>query len=330
MTCMDCLVISGYVSPPVGASVPWSPIMVPPTPLFFPTPDYKLGANNMYQHHEETYMHKMRYALQEMDRQFEFVPNGAFLDLGCCPGGFSTYVLSKWPYARGVGVSLPIQFGGHSLAVPLQLRNRLELHWADVTMFNLAPTLLEGCWDTSIFTPCPIPIQSFDFVMVDGHQPPSMLIHDPRISWSRDRLLLSQLLVALRAVKPGGTLLAKLSLQVSVPLMERIVLALSRLSYSPVRAIKPTSIYATAATFYILAQALDLARCAHMARILEGLWYFMTFGGSTGFGRGLKDSDMDLIATYPDVLAAKMGLKALFAPIEEVRLAAKAGLLPKV
>ncbi|KAG8746255.1 hypothetical protein FRC10_005504 [Ceratobasidium sp. 414] len=293
-------------------------------PMPFPTTNYTPGPNNMYQSHEETYMHKMRYALLEMDRQVDFVPNGVFLDLGCCPGGFTTYVLSKWPYARGVGVSLPVELGGHSLAVPLEFRNRLEIHWADVTMFNLAPALLHGCWDTSIFTPCPIPPLAFDFVMVDGHQPPCMTVNDPRGTWSRDRLLLSQLLTALRAVKPTGTLLAKLSLQVSVPLMERVVLALSRLSPAPVRAIKPTSIYATAATFYILIQGLDRARCFYMTRVLEGLWYFMTFGGPTGFGRGLSDSDMDLIAKYPDVLVARKGLQELFAPIEEVRKAARA------
>lgn len=268
-------------------------------------------------------MYKMRFALQEMDSQLGFVPNGCFLDLGCCPGGFSTYVLSKWPEARGVGVSLPVELGGHSLAVPAELRNRLEVHWADVTMFDLAPSLIHGFWDASIFTPCPIPPRSFDFVMVDGHQPPCMIDDDPRAPWSRDRLLLSQLLAGLRAIKPSGILLAKLSLQVSVPLMERIVLALSRLTFHPVRAIKPTSIYATAATFYILVAFPDPARCDRLVRILEGLWYFMTFSGRNGFGRGLTESDMDLIATYHDILVAKKQLKLLFAPIEEIRRSAK-------
>ncbi|KAJ1302120.1 hypothetical protein OPQ81_000949 [Rhizoctonia solani] len=150
-----------------------------------------------------------------------------------------------------------------------------------------------------------------------------MLDDDPRAPWSRDRLLVSQLLAALRAIKPTGTLLAKLSLQVSVPLMERIVLALSRLTPVPIRAVKPTSIYATAGTFYVLLQAPDPLQCFRLTRILEGLWCFMTFWGPNGFGRGLKDSDMDLIATYADVLRAKPGLKMLFQPIEEIRKAAQ-------
>ncbi|CAE6355861.1 unnamed protein product [Rhizoctonia solani] len=278
----------------------------------------------MFSSHEEAYMHKMRFALEEMDRKHNFVPDGSFLDLGCCPGGFSTYILGKYPNSQGMGISLPIEHGGHSLAVPLHLRDRLQVHWADITMFDHAPSLVQGFWDTSIFQTSPIPPRAFDFVIVDGHIPPCMAAGDPRESWSRDRLLISQLLAALRAVKPTGTLFAKLSLQVSVPLMERIVLALSRLTPVPLRAVKPTSIYATAGTFYVLLHAPVPFLCDRLVRILEGLWYFMTFGGPNHFGRGLRDSDMDLIATYGDVLAAKPRFKLLFQPIEEIRNAAKA------
>ncbi|CAE6458062.1 unnamed protein product [Rhizoctonia solani] len=311
MQCMDCLVLAGYALPSLN------PYMV-----LGPAPE-PMGPNNMFSSHEETYMHKMRFALQEMDGQHNFVPDGSFLDLGCCPGGFSTYILGKYPNTRGMGISLPIEHGGHSLAVPLNLRDRLQVHWADITMFDHAPSLVQGFWDTSIFQTSPIPKRAFDFVIVDGHQPPCMLVDDPRALWSRDRLLVSQLLAALRAIKPTGTLFAKLSLQVSVPLMERIVLALSRLTPFPIRAVKPTSIYATAGTFYVLLYAPNPLQCYRLIRVLEGLWYFMTFSGPNGFGRRLTDSDMDQIATYPDVLRAKPGLNMLFQPIEEIRKAAK-------
>ncbi|QRW23415.1 FtsJ-like methyltransferase [Rhizoctonia solani] len=310
----NCLVLAGYVLPP------FNPYIVPGSG----PPPKTIGLNNMFSSHEETYMHKMRFALEEMDRKYSFVRDGSFLDLGCCPGGFSTYILSKYPNAQGMGISLPIEYGGHSLAVPLHLRDRLQVHWADVTMFDHAPSLVQGFWDTTIFQTSPVPTRAFDFVIVDGHQPPSMLAGDPRESWGRDRLLISQLLAGLRAIKPTGTLFAKLSLQVSVPLMERIVVALSRLTPIPLRAVKPTSIYATAGTFYVLLHAPIPYLCDRLIRILEGLWYFMTFSGPNHFGRGLKESDMDLIATYGEVLAAKPRLNLLFQPIEEIRKAAKA------
>ncbi|GAB1522307.1 hypothetical protein RhiTH_005421 [Rhizoctonia solani] len=312
--CIDCLVLAGYVLPP------FNPYIVPGSG----PPPKTIGLNNMFSSHEETYMHKMRFALEEMDRKYSFVRDGSFLDLGCCPGGFSTYILSKYPNAQGMGISLPIEYGGHSLAVPLHLRDRLQVHWADVTMFDHAPSLVQGFWDTTIFQTSPVPTRAFDFVIVDGHQPPSMLAGDPRESWGRDRLLISQLLAGLRAIKPTGTLFAKFSLQVSVPLMERIVVALSRLTPIPLRAVKPTSIYATAGTFYVLLHAPIPYLCDRLIRILEGLWYFMTFSGPNHFGRGLKESDMDLIATYGEVLAAKPRLNLLFQPIEEIRKVAKA------
>lgn len=160
--------------------------------------------------------------------------------------------------------------------------------------------------------------------MVDEHQPPHMTTGDPRESWSRDRLLLSQLLIALRAIKPAGTLLVKLSLQVSIPLMEKIVLALSRLSSAPVQAIKPESIYATKATFYILVRDLDANECNMLAKKIEGLWYFMTLSGPDGFGRCLNEKDLDQIATSQDVRKERQKLKALFDHIEEVRKATAA------
>ena len=72
MQCMDCLVLAGYVLPPFNPYMLSAP---------GPAPE-AIGPNNMVSSHEETYMLKMRFALQEMDRQHNFVPNGSFLDLG--------------------------------------------------------------------------------------------------------------------------------------------------------------------------------------------------------------------------------------------------------
>lgn len=85
MMCMDCLVISGYVLPvsyhnPYVALVP--PGSIQPQSASVPGLPETMNANNMFSSHEETYMYKMRFALQEMDNQFGFVPNGYFLDLG--------------------------------------------------------------------------------------------------------------------------------------------------------------------------------------------------------------------------------------------------------
>lgn len=215
--------------------------------------------------------------------------------------------------------------GIHSLAIPAQLRHRFNLREADITMYNLAtpPERL----DASTLTPCPIEPCSFDLVIADGHQYPEMQQHDPRSVWSKERLLLSQLLVALRAIKPGGTLLAKLSRQtsqISILLMRHTIVALSRLSSTPVQAIKPESIYADKPTFYILVQGVDSNKCIELAQTLEEFWYFMTFEGVGGFGRGPKPEDFDAIATRSDVSAKNQYLKELLDPIEKIQKAAAA------
>jgi hypothetical protein len=86
MQCMDCLVISGYLLPPLNEN-PYLTLLPPGIyhpidPQLRPVSGTMIGANNMIPSHEESYMYKMRFALQEMDRQYEFVPNGYFLDLG--------------------------------------------------------------------------------------------------------------------------------------------------------------------------------------------------------------------------------------------------------
>lgn len=98
MSCMDCLVITGYALPgtpshrqasfPNGTKQTLNLPVPPISPISSLSSISSVsstqapGANNMYGSHEETYMYKMQYALLEMDRRSEFVPNGQFLDLG--------------------------------------------------------------------------------------------------------------------------------------------------------------------------------------------------------------------------------------------------------
>jgi 23S rRNA U2552 (ribose-2'-O)-methylase RlmE/FtsJ len=35
-----------------------------------------------------------------------------YLDLGCSPGGFSTWVMSKNPESKGLGITLPVEMAG--------------------------------------------------------------------------------------------------------------------------------------------------------------------------------------------------------------------------
>ncbi|KAJ6542272.1 hypothetical protein B0H10DRAFT_2244686 [Mycena sp. CBHHK59/15] len=81
-----------------------------------------------------------------------------FLDLGCCPGGFASYILGKNPRASSVGISLPTESGGHSCLLEEENFLRFELHWADLTQL--------GVGTVSSF---PVARGPFDLVLIDGH-----------------------------------------------------------------------------------------------------------------------------------------------------------------
>ena len=93
MTCINCLF---FIDHPLSGSThrypttpPHNDIATPSlsrsstlSPIYPVSPSQILGVNNMYKEDEERYRHKMHYAMLEMDRPLDFVPEGRFLDLG--------------------------------------------------------------------------------------------------------------------------------------------------------------------------------------------------------------------------------------------------------
>ncbi|KAG9083092.1 hypothetical protein FRC07_014019 [Ceratobasidium sp. 392] len=269
---------------------------------------------------EESYLLRMRYALQEMDREVEFVKCRRFLDLGCCPGGFSTYVLSKLPAAHGEGVSLPVEQGGHSLAMPTELRSRFQVHWGDMTRFNHALEHTESglLRERPSF---PVPSNSFDLVLADGHIPPELMKVKEAQRFARDLLLVSQILSAARAVKVGGTVLVKLSLSFANGtfdgLMHRIVLALDKLSETPLVALKPKSIYGSRGSFYVLVRDVEAIPRRIMELALESLWVQLAEG------RKVNRKALDRISAAKETSRKEEWLRRFLEPVEELRRTAK-------
>ncbi|KAH7345709.1 hypothetical protein B0J17DRAFT_624823 [Rhizoctonia solani] len=271
---------------------------------------------------EESYLLRMRYAMQEMDAQIEFVLGERFLDLGCCPGGFSTYVLNKLPNVVGDGVSLPVELGGHSLAIPQALQSRFTVHWGDMTRFNHAVEHSGSGRLTGLVT-FPISPNTYDLVIADGHRPPlflKQLGHEQR--YARDFLLVSQLLAAVRAVKVGGSILIKLSLSLANEtldgFMHRVVISLGGLSSRilPV-ALKPKSIYATAGSFYILVRGVEAVPRRGFELKLETLWISLLEGGA------VDTNAINKLVSAKETKREKAWLAALLAPVQDVRRAAQ-------
>jgi hypothetical protein len=153
----------------------------------------------------------------------------------------------------------------------------------------------------------PLPFQSasLDLVVCDAKwvRHPDNL----RRPWNWTRLIISQLLIALRAVSSGGTVLLRLSC-VERTLTGRILLAMCRIA-NLVRCIKPDTFQPTRSYFYALAQQVNTSsgEFRNLVVALERLWYVMTFEGEEGYGRDITPDDEDSI-TSEEALTSEEGL----------------------
>lgn len=223
----------------------------------------------------------------------------------CCPGGFSSYVLRKTPEATGIGISLPTESGGYELAIPEELRPRIDLHIVDLTTFDLAPSIPKPASPAQDLTPLPFQLASMDLVLCDGQ----WVLNPDNFQrpWNWTRLLISQLLIALRAVSPGGTIFFRLS-SVERTLTGRILLAMCRIA-NLVRTTKSSRFQAVRSYFYVLVQRVntDSEEYKKLVGALERLWYIMTFEGAEGYGRDITQDDEDMI-TSSEELTSEQGL----------------------
>ncbi|KAL1747161.1 hypothetical protein HDZ31DRAFT_32463 [Schizophyllum fasciatum] len=208
-----------------------------------------------------------------------------FLDLGCCPGGFSSYVLEKNPDATGVGVSLP---SGHEYLLENELRARHELLWADLLQYDVRSAPVAAAVGF-VDLPWGLRCRQFDLVILDGHPLRSQKATTNSVG---PRLLVTQLLLALRTVRYGGALIVKLS-GVDRPDTQAVLWALDALA-TRLTAYKPVSMHATRDTFYAVAEGVFMegwvgvdvdggcgARVLRVEDVVAGLearWAAATFG----------------------------------------------------
>ncbi|KAF8956840.1 hypothetical protein BDZ97DRAFT_145792 [Flammula alnicola] len=245
---------------------------------------------------------RMKAALREIDEKLCFIPTHEpveFLDLGCCPGGFSSYMLDKNAEAKGFGVSLPVADGGHEFALESDHGSRFELSYTNLTYYQLGPSVMDDQRLHSL--PIEISGRSFDMALLDGHQLRTQISALP---WDNDRLLISQLILALQAVKEGGTIMVKLPLPHN-PLAAKILYLFSITSERLLRW-KPTSMHANRGTFYAVVKGVgrgrEASRLPSILLSLKELWVSLTFGGEKRSGRHLVPEDFDFLITTEDLV----------------------------
>ncbi|KAG8755904.1 hypothetical protein FRC12_010742 [Ceratobasidium sp. 428] len=244
---------------------------------------------------------KVYKSMQDMDLAGRFVVANRFLDIGCFSGGYSSYVMHACPKATGMGISLPVEDGGLSVMVPEDLLPRIDLVMHDHMTYDLTtPTSILNP-DKRRLSALPFKPHTFDFVICSGsHIRPTP--DSVRRPWDWTRLMISQLLLGLRAIGGGGTMFIKLS-HVERPLTARILLALCRIT-NHVRTIKSWVIHRSRASFYVLAQGVRTS-CKEYTELVSGLerlWYILNFEGE-GYGREITWEEQDNVTPWNEVMS---------------------------
>lgn len=184
--------------------------------------------------------------------------------------------------------------GGHPCLLEEENLARFELHWADLTQYQLGPAFI----DDPRLQNFPVP-PGFDLVLIDGHPLRSAkgLPNDNSVYLHGDRLLISQVIAGLFSVAFGGTIILKQSKPERLITSQLIFLL--DVVCAEVRTWKPVCMHGTRATFYIVAKGFGLGRQAmRRQEILGGLmslWVELTYAGPNGTGRKLLATDLDFI-----------------------------------
>jgi len=247
---------------------------------------------------QQAWFRGMKDVLQELDEVLGCIPlisRWHFLDVGCCPGGFASYILSKNQRSSGVGISLAVESGGHGLLLEDNLQPRLDLNIADLTYYQLGPTVIT---DPKL-QPLPFPpdARPFDLVLLDGHPLRTSTSGVGAYDQMSNRLLISQLIIGLQSTTISGTIIMKLA-KPERPVTVKLLYMLDMLSLD-LATWKPVCMHATRDTFYAVAKGFGHGRQGYRLQEwlygLKALWVSLTYGGQKP-GR-VSTTDLDFIVT---------------------------------
>jgi len=181
-----------------------------------------------------------------------------FLDLCMAPGGFSQFLIDLHPNAEVCGISLPPSSGGHEMLLNLE-GSQVKVQFLDITM--LASEMQTSEKDTlkipqdhpdvgNFRTARPYLSKTFDLVICDGQVLRTHERLEYRERVEARRLFVSQLVVSLSRIRPGGAmvvLLHKLETWRNMKLLD----VFNKFSY--VRLFKPRRRHALRSSFYMIA-----------------------------------------------------------------------------
>ncbi|KAK0433197.1 hypothetical protein EV421DRAFT_1893007 [Armillaria borealis] len=271
----------------------------------------------------ERWLKKMKKIMGQIDDHVQWcVPFSGrpfrFLDLGCCPGGFSTYILKKNKQSTGVGISLDPADGGHPYLIEQSLRDRHTIIFADLTLFQLGPQMISSPIFNFRTLPEDLTTRQFDLALLDAHhlrtQPGS----------SSDLLAISQIVVALSSIKFGATVVMKLAHPESWYTV-RMLFFLDVLS-SSLTVHKPYAMHRIQGTFYAIAKGVggksERQRFLSHNLLPEFQKLWVELRSANGVGRSLVPKDLNFIISDEQVEGYASRLAELCGPVWKMQSAA--------
>lgn len=203
-------------------------------------------------------------ALGEINSQLEgaFANVEVFLDLGCAPGGFSTWVLKNNARCRGVGVTLEEKHNGRIMNRTGwdDFPGRYEFLEGDITDATVWPGIqgkVEG--------PGACNLVIAGAVFRDPGNPNSDREGTPEPQSGRTRLQISQVVLGLKTLQEGGNMLLVMWSK-PFPLTAALLLLLKE-TFNRINATKGTVLHRENDSFYLVCEG----RNANISDTLEKL-----------------------------------------------------------
>jgi 23S rRNA U2552 (ribose-2'-O)-methylase RlmE/FtsJ len=230
----------------------------------------------------------------------------AILDLCMAPGGYTASALKYNPTAKAVGVTLPPDQGGHQVLLDSP---RSFVLYHDITMFakefgvDRVPLTHPG--RASFSAERPFINEKFDLVFCDGQVLRTHKRPEYRERTEAIRLTISQLILALQRIRPGGRLIMLLH---KIEAFDTIDLLYRFSQFSDIQVFKPAKKHAIRSTFYLIAKNVEPnAEAARLAiKAWKEVWWNATFGGVEGVGTSKIDVMDDYAQSVIDNFEARL------------------------